>query len=456
MRGFILCLAALLAACATTVTPINEAATGAPPPPHERNNGEDVLALALSGGGARAASFHLGVLKHLAATSGRDGRRLTEHIAFITAVSGGSVLSAYYGLHGDAGLETFRAAYLDRNWRIRRESSPLNWGALLSGGMNGPEQLADWLDRNVYEGHTIAELTRGPRIILNATDLYNYTAFAFTPLYFDGLCSDVQRVRVADAVAASMAVPMIFRPVVARSYSDDPSCSGTPDWVRRALADRTTPEDVRATAQAFRNYRAPSNDGLPANFVHAGQRYVHLSDGGVVDNLGVSSLMIMRAAEPAPSPLTRREAVGARRLLILVVNAEYVRDRTFQSEATDALGLQEGVYGPIDASTEAAKRQAMDAFRAGLPAFEEDVRNFRCGLSADEARALGAPANWNCRDFSIRLEVVSFRDMNADDYRALYNLDTDVSITNAQVTRLIAAGQDVASRNAALAEVVQQ
>jgi NTE family protein len=455
MRGFILCLAALLAACATTVTPINQLAHGPPPPPHERDNGEDVLALALSGGGARAASFHLGVLKHLAATNGRDGRKLTEHIAFITAVSGGSVLSAYYGLHGDAGLETFRAAYLDRIWRIRRESSPLNWLALLNGGMNGPEQLADWLDTNVYEHHTIGDMTHGPRIILNATDLYNYTAFAFTPLYFDGLCSDLQRVRVADAVAASMAVPVIFRPVVARSYSDDPSCTGTPNWVRRVLSDRATPEDVRATAQAFRNYRAPTTEGLPPNFVHAGQRYVHLSDGGVVDNLGVSSLMIMRAAEPAPSPLTRREAVGARRLLILVVNAEYVRDRTFQSEQSDALGLQEGVYGPIDASTEAAKRQAMDAFRAGLPAFEQAVRDFRCALSADEARALGAPANWNCRDFSVRLEVVSFRDMNGDDYRLLYNLDTDVSIDRELVTRLIAAGQDVAARNAALGEFSQ-
>ena len=102
------------------------------------------------------------------------------------------------------GLDSFRDAYLARDWPVRRQSSPLGIAGALRGGMNGPSQLADWLDANVYDGARMDALTVGPRVILNATDLYNATPFAFTPLYFEGICGDLAQVRVADAVAASM------------------------------------------------------------------------------------------------------------------------------------------------------------------------------------------------------------------------------------------------------------
>ena len=37
---------------------------------------------------------------------------------------------------------------------------------------------------------------------------------------FSLLCSDLRSYRVADAVAASMAVPMIFTPIVLRTWPD--------------------------------------------------------------------------------------------------------------------------------------------------------------------------------------------------------------------------------------------
>ena len=121
----------------------------------------------------------------------------------------------------------------------------------IRGGMNGGG--ATWLDREIYHGAHFSDLTRGPRVVINAADLYNSTPFAFTPLFFDALCSDLSRVRVADAVAASMAVPVAFRPVLAESYPA--SCSGPPEWAVRVAADRNAPENVRQTARAFLNYR---------------------------------------------------------------------------------------------------------------------------------------------------------------------------------------------------------
>jgi NTE family protein len=437
MRGIVIALALLLSACATAA-PINTPLSG--PSADVRGRapaGDDLIILALSGGGARAASFHLGVLRGMHELQGRDRRPLTDHIALITSVSGGSVLSAYYALHGDAGLDTFDEAYLAQDWQVRRGRSPASWSGLMRGGMNGPAQLADWLDANVYDGARMSALGAGPRVIINATDMYNSTPFAFTQFFFDGICSTLMDVRVADAVAASMAAPVAFRPILIESYPD--RCTGPPEWTSRVLADRAEFENVRQTARAFENYRGNTR---------AMQSYLHLTDGGVADNFGLLSLQVMRAAAGPPAPLTHAEVLQARRVLLLVVNAEYIRPRTFQQEGTDAIGAYEMMYAPLDVSTEVSKRALLDVWRAELPAFERELREYRCGLVNDVTRA-----NWRCDDVSVALDVITFRDMETDEYDALYDTATDVSLPADRVAALIAAGRGVASRNAALADL---
>ncbi|MBX3429875.1 MAG: patatin-like phospholipase family protein [Hyphomonadaceae bacterium] len=438
MRGLLVALSLAVSACATTpVAPINAPLNGLRADIEGRAPvGDDLIVLALSGGGARAASFHLGVLQALRDTSGRDGRPLSEHIALITSVSGGSVLAAYYGLHGDAGLDTFDAAYLARDWRVRGPASPFGLAGALRGGMNGPMQLRNWLAANVYGDATMGDMRAGPRVILNATDLYNATPFAFTQFFFDGLCSDVRQVRVADAVAASMAVPVAFRPVVMESYGG--RCA-TPGWVSRALADRNAGENMHQTAHAFQNYRGDTA---------AQQRFVHLVDGGVADNLGMLSLQMMRA-DGAPAPLSARDVVQARRILFLVVNAEYIRPRTFQQEGTDAIGAYEMMYSPIDVATDVAKRASVDVWRAQLPEYQRALRQWRCGLVEDRRDGM------RCDDITLSMDVITFRDMEPTEYEALYDTPTDVSLPRETVDALTRAGRGVVQRNAALAEFRQ-
>ncbi|MEQ1489078.1 MAG: patatin-like phospholipase family protein [Terricaulis sp.] len=433
MRGLVLVLSLTLGACATAPTaPINAPLGGLRTDVEGRAPvGDDLIVLALSGGGARAASFHLGVLQALRDTPGRDGRPLSEHVALISSVSGGSVLAAYYGLHGDAGLDTFDAAYLGREWRVRGPSSPFGIAGALRGGMNGPQQLRSWLAENVYGDATMGDMRAGPRVILNATDLYNSTPFAFTQFFFDGLCSDVRQVRVADAVAASMAVPVAFRPVVMESYG---SRCATPAWVPRVLADRNAGENIHQTAHAFENYRGDTA---------AAQRYVHLVDGGVADNLGMLSLQVMRA-DGLPSPLTAQEALQARRILFLVVNAEYIRPRTFQQSSTDAIGAYEMMYSPVDVATEVAKRASVDVWRAQLPAYQRALRDWRCQQPVD-GRGV------RCDDITLSMDVITFRDMEPAEYEALYDTATDVSLPRETVDALTRAGHGVVGRNAALA-----
>src|SRR5580693_5055326 len=51
------------------------------------------IGLSLSGGGYRAAAFHLGTMTKL------NELRILDHVSVISAVSGGSILAAYYALH---------------------------------------------------------------------------------------------------------------------------------------------------------------------------------------------------------------------------------------------------------------------------------------------------------------------------------------------------------------------
>jgi hypothetical protein len=153
-----------------------------------------------------------------------------------------------------------------------------------------------------------------------------------------------------------------------------------------------------------------------------------------------------------PSPLTAREAMQARRVLFLVVNAEYIRPRTFQRDGTDAIGAYEMMYSPVDVATEVAKRASVDVWRAQLPAYDAD---WRCAQQR-ERLSLRAEGNvWRvliAATSRLSMDVITFRDMEPAEYEALYDTATDVSLPRDTVDALTRAGRGVVARNAALRE----
>ncbi|HVV31795.1 MAG TPA: patatin-like phospholipase family protein [Vitreimonas sp.] len=446
MRIFIAALSLALCACATApLTPVNSAPLAANPSPAiEVGADGDGVFVTLSGGGARAAAFGLGALQALRETRDADGQPLTDHIALLSSVSGGSILAAYYGIHGPEGLDTFRSAYLDKTWALHVSAAwPLNWLRAWNGGLNGDDRLAAWLDREIFAGAHMDALWRAgaPQVWLNAADLHNGTVFAFAPVYFDGLCSDLSRVRVADAVAASMAVPIVFEPILLQPQHA--ACAPLPSWVAGAQAPGASALE-HAAARAFASYR-------DANALS----YVHLVDGGVIDNLGLSNLALAReTAGNAYAPFSPAAAVRLRRLSILVVNAEPVRHETYQMRPDTPSGPQvaDTLYGVI---IEAANRMTYDNFRAVAAQWQRDLVAYRCGLArADVARITGG-APWNCADVSIRVDMVSFEDVDAARRDAVDNLPTRVSLPRADIDALIAAGHDATAANALVQALTQ-
>jgi NTE family protein len=442
MRIAALSLLALVTACAgmPDTRPINAPQTTMAPPAAELDFGidGDAIALAFSGGGARAASFSLGVLQQLRDMKDPGGQPLINRVGLVTGVSGGSITAAWFGLHGPDGLNDMRAAILDKDWQSQLNTtwmSPQNWDRLLQGGLNGPDKLSNWLDKEVFAGARMRDMPNRPHIIINATDLYSGAPFAFAPPWFEAICSDLPSVRLADAVAASMSVPVAFRPVVVKSFAKD--CpSPLPAWVNVTERDRSAPILLRETARSFRFYREPER-----------MAYLHLTDGGVADNFGVSSLVTMRAAsQKIYGPISAKDAVKLRRLTFFIVNAERAAegDWALKEGGPDGPQLVETLLG---IATNAPKRAAADAFANTLSRWQMDIINWRCALSTAEAVELGAGPDWNCRDVDIRLDMISFADLSDKRFADLGKAATAVSLPKDTIDNLIAGGREAMANN---------
>jgi len=288
---------------------------------HQRDK-EDVVILAFSGGGTRAASFSYGVLEALRATevTGRDGRRsrVLDKVDVITGVSGGSFTALAYGLYGERLFDEYPRRFLERDVEgelIGRLLDPLYWPALSSPNWGRSELAADLYDEILFEGATFGDLQRkpGPMIVASATDLSSGARFYFTQKMFDILCSDLSAVRLSRAAAASSGVPVVLSPVLIYNYG------GSCDYRDPAYIAGIEPaaKVLRPAARmlAQRNELRYFEDGSK-------RPYLHLVDGGVADNLGVREILVileeMEALRLAgiPTPYD-----GMKRLVVFVVNS---------------------------------------------------------------------------------------------------------------------------------------
>ncbi len=447
--------ALLLAGCATPT--FDNAPRNGPVTPafvqqalHPRDLvGPQVIGLSLSGGGLRAAAFGLGVLQALAGAGGAADDvhdDVYDDVTFISSVSGGSLTAAFVGLHGRAGLATLREQVLlqdlERDLRLDW-LAPANLLRLVAGGLNDRSNLARRLDAEVFRGATFADLARRrkPDVWINATDLYHRIPFPFTPPAFLALCSDLSALPLSEAVAASMAVPLVFAPVVLRTYPQD-CLTPLPPQLEQLLQDRAgaATDTVASVAQAVRDYRDPSR-----------VRYLKLADGGLTDNQGLASILVARAMSGTPyGPLSEADAVRLRRMLFLIVDAGRAPAGDWALRADGPGGLEVGLAA-ADAAIDSATRLSATAFRDMTRRWRDELVRFRCALPPERVRALrpeGGP--WACDDVQIVVETLSPESLEPARAARLRAMPTRLALTPAQVDEAIAAGRDAALRSPAL------
>ena len=265
------------------------------------------ILMTFSGGGSRAAALAESVLREMAATSytAADGQHvLTEDVKLISSVSGGSVTSAWFGLHRDAShpdgdLDDLRKDFLTKDNMAALEldaANPITWFGLVTGRITRIEAEEALFNQRLFHGATLAALNQPgkPYIIPNATDMAGGESFAMVPRRFDDVCSKYDALPIATAVSASAAFPILLTPVSFQNFS--PGCSGrlrNGDWIKADLSNPFTPylnlpeyidarytNDLRHAPDAFRDIK-----------------YLYFLDGGLADNLGTQSL---RTAMIAP------------------------------------------------------------------------------------------------------------------------------------------------------------
>lgn len=227
----------------------------------------DRVGLALSGGGFRATAFGLGCLRALHDTG------VLDKVTVVSGISGGSLLAALWA-YGPSDFHEFDnqvVELLRRGLQLEltaRALSPVRLGrrsldlvaAVRPGSRGRPSRnrtdtLAALLADRAFGTKLLSEVTHpGLSTVLSATDLITSRAVRFGSDF--SACSKygriVEPIRVADAVAASAAFPLLL-PAVQRTYT----------FERQGQ--------------------------------HQEQR-VALTDGGVYDNLGLSVL------EPGRNP----------------------------------------------------------------------------------------------------------------------------------------------------------
>ena len=257
---------------------------------------KNFVALAISGGGSRAAIFGAAVMFELQ----RYG--LLEHVDLVSCVSGGCLTAAYYALSCDnpedqascpkttngakryAWTEGELYPLLERNFQWRWIGNwfwPNQMLKFWFTHFDRSDIMAETLSNNLYD-HSILDnnqfrfrdLNPGrPNLAINATDatagVESRFHFAFTPEKFQGMRSNLDNYSIANAVMASASFPGAFNYVTLRDFQ--------------------------------------------------AKRYVHLLDGGAYDNLGLNALRdAMRQSVDIPS--------GPEKRVVIIIDAFMVLD----------------------------------------------------------------------------------------------------------------------------------
>src|SRR6266851_3954670 len=222
----------------------------------------NTLGLALSGGGSRAAAFHCGTVAAL------DELHLLEKVDVVSTVSGGSVFGAAWMAARLAGKTT--AAFIaSMQTELRRGfvlRSLLSWKVplLLVPGFRRTDLIADTFDRVLCGGRTLADLPQAPILCLNASVLNHGQVGKFSRFGFS--TRDLGKPRLGGGTTA---VPM-------------------PEFklARAAAASAAFPVGLPPLLLGAAELGAAPRAGLLE-----GTDPLALSDGGVLENLGVQTLL---------------------------------------------------------------------------------------------------------------------------------------------------------------------
>jgi NTE family protein len=222
----------------------------------------NTLGVALSGGGSRAAAFHCGTITAL------EDLKLLDEVDVVSTVSGGSIFGAAWMAARLAGKPTAAfVASMQKELRrgfVLRSLLSLNLPKLLLPGYRRTDLIADTFDRVLCDSRTLGDLPEAPILCMNTSVLNHGQVGKFSRYGFSTrdlgdsrpgggtTAVPIPGFKLARAASASAAFPVGLPPLLL----------GTAEL-----------------GQARRTGLLAGDDPLA------------LSDGGVLENLGVQTLL---------------------------------------------------------------------------------------------------------------------------------------------------------------------
>ena len=392
-------------------------------PPEEGNSNSLFVMTSFSGGGTRASTLAFGVLRELARHSIKwEGRetRLIDELDMIYALSGGTFTGAYYSLFGDRMFHDFEFRFLRKDWESELKSrilrSPSNWFRLWSPYFGRAHIMSELLDEALYDGKTYGDLLRQktrPGLLIHASDMATLSRFEFHQPQFDLLCSDLNKLPIAYASAASAALPLALSPITLKNYAGQCGYQ-LPAWVNQAV---NSPDRARRQrAKELLSYL--DIDKRP---------YIHLLDGGLSDNMALRGLMEGAALLGGLEGILKNARIkNVKKLVIFSVNAETSPDVTeFRS---DQIPVMSRVFGSlVDIPINRYSADTLLLMRLGVEKWKERLRN-----RPADAESVFA------QDADIYFIDVSFGAVaDANEQQELMKIPTTLYLTDQQIDRLL-------------------
>ena len=397
---------------------------------------DTLVIVTASGGGTRATALTMAVLATMGRIDLGNGRSLADKIDIVSSVSGGSVAAAYFALYGTGGLGNLETQFVRQNGMaamITRGIASLP--ALAAPGLERIDLLVDYLDRTLFANTTFQALidrkTR-PYLILNAADMVEGTPFPFTQYTLDLLCSDLSRIKLSTAVAASAAFPTALSPITLKNYraAGNPPCprAGETGWVDTALGG--TWRDNPARVARARTAHA---------YMTGDKAYVHLLDGGISDNLGVAEPYRLLTGDDVSPLFKRRIAAGEiKKVVFVMINARNAAKSDLDAKP-DTPGILDMLLASISSSIDRNTFSTAERLRTLLTRQWLDDANER-----DNAGQHATAANFRTVANNTQFVTVDF-DAIPDTLAAcrdrFHGIATSWSLGNDEIDGLIAMGE---------------
>jgi NTE family protein len=276
-----------------------------------------LMMVAFSGGGSRAAAVGwktLETLKRIPYTFTAGGRQVESNLAreidLVAGISGGSFAAAAWCLCG-GDLAPFQKRFVERDIEgalARNLFSSKGVVAAFSRRYARINFAAELYDEEVYERKTFADLPARPILRIHSTDLALGRRFTFTPDTFARLGSNLGSYPIGYACAASSAFPILLTPLTLRNFGPPLDLSQDVEYV---LGKKNARTDLNADlrTKAWEYYNNKTNE------------YIHLADGGLVDNQGLQSILDEFETNGIINRRINYSVQPLKRLIIVNVNA---------------------------------------------------------------------------------------------------------------------------------------